>query len=269
MLLSSSIQEAKFYWQEYFKTIYWERLCWRKATKTILLTPEDRDCVKHLESNVNVELIPNGIDHDLTIDYHNEIQLNDNFRHEAHTTGSIIDDNAQTILFVGNFLYYPNIDAILFFCKDIFPIILKENHNANLLIVGNSPPPEIKALEVQNKGNVVVTGYVSSLYPFYNSAKVVVCPLRIGGGIKFKIIEALQAGKAIVSTSVGAQGIDIDKRLLYISDRIFDFASNVIRLLSDQELRHNQELNALKFMKTMPRWTDVEEAYERCYIEMS
>jgi glycosyltransferase involved in cell wall biosynthesis len=269
MLLSSSIQEAQLYWQEYCQTLYWERLCWRRANKIITLTPEDTDCIKRLEPNVDVEFIPNGTDHDFEIDHFNEIQLTNNSTHQAHSEGGINYNSTPSILFVGNFLYYPNIDAILFFCKDIFPLILKEIHNAVLLIVGNSPSPEIKALEAQHKGHVVVTGYVSSLYHFYNSAKVVVCPLRIGGGIKVKIIEALRAGKAIVSTSVGVQGIDINKGLLYVSDRISDFATNVSRLLSDQELRHNQELNALKFMKSMPRWTDVEKAYVRCYTEMS
>lgn len=269
MLLSSSIQEAKFYWQEYFQTLYWERFCWRRATKTIALTPEDADCIKRLESNVDVEFIPNGIDHESTIDNLDETQSTDNSTKQANTIGIINDDNSQSILFVGNFHYYPNIDAILFFSKNIFPLILKEIHDARLFIVGNSPPSEIKALEAQNKGNVIVTGYVSSLYPFYNSAKVVVCPLRIGGGIKVKIIEALRAGKAIVSTSVGAQGIDINKRLLCVSDRISDFANNVVRLLSDKDLRHSQELNALRFMKTMPQWSDVEESYVRCYEAMS
>lgn len=269
MLLSSSIQEAQYFWQDYYQTLYWERLCWKKATKIITLTPEDADCIRRLESNVEVELIPNGIDHDFTIDQPDDNQLTDNFSHHVSTKGAMIDDNAPSILFVGNFLYYPNIDAILFFCKNIFPLILKEIHNAKLLVVGSSPPPEIKALEAHNKGNVVITGYVSSLYPFYNYAKVVVCPLRIGGGIKVKIIEALRAGKAIVSTSVGAQGIDINKGLLYVSDKISDFAINVIRLLSDKELRRNQELNTLKFMKTMPHWTDVEQAYIRCYTDMS
>jgi glycosyltransferase involved in cell wall biosynthesis len=268
MLLSSSIKEAQLYWQEYYQTLYWERFCWRRANKTITLTPEDTDCIKRLESNVDVEFIPNGIDHDFEIDHFNEIQLTNNSTYQSHNEGVINDDSTPSILFVGNFLYYPNIDGILFFCKKIFPLILKEIHNAKLLIVGNSPSPEIKALEAQNRGHVVVTGYVSSLYPFYNSAKVVVCPLRIGGGIKVKIIEALRAGKAIVSTSVGVQGIDINKRLLYVSDRISDFANNVIRLLSDQELRHNQELNALKLIRTMPQWDEVEESYIRCYTEM-
>jgi glycosyltransferase involved in cell wall biosynthesis len=96
-----------------------------------------------------------------------------------------------------------------------------------------------------------------------------VCPLRIGGGIKVKIIEALRAGKATVSTSVGAQGIDINNRLLYVSDRISEFANNVIQLLSDPVLRCNHEANVLRSIKSMPKWDEVEEAYVRCYTGLS
>jgi glycosyltransferase involved in cell wall biosynthesis len=269
MLLSTSVKEAYFYWQEYYNTLYWERIYWRRATKTITLTPEDADCIRRLEPNVNIELIPNGVDHDFAIDHLNEARLTNNSSQHTCTWGATRNDDIPSILFVGNFLYYPNIDAILFFHKSIFPLILKEIRNARLLIVGNSPPPEIKALEAQNKGNVFVTGYESSLYPFYKSAKVVVCPLRIGGGIKVKIIEALRAGKATVSRSVGAQGIDINKRLLYVSDRISEFANNVIQLLSDPVLRYNHEANVLRSIKSMPKWDEVKEAYVRCYTGLS
>jgi glycosyltransferase involved in cell wall biosynthesis len=268
MLLCSCIQEAYIHWQDYYQTLYWERYYWRKATKTITLTSEDAECIKRLEPTADVELIPNGIDHDFAIDHVME-PPSSNFSNLLEFSGEIISNNeTPSILFVGNFLYYPNVDAILFFCKRIFPLILQEVSNAKLLIVGSSPPAEVRALEAENRDNVVVTGYVSSLYPFYKYAKVVVCPLRIGGGIKVKIIEALRAGKAIVSTSVGAQGIKISDRLLFVSDRISDFANNVIKLLSDNELRHNQELNTLQCMKTMPKWEQVEEAYVRCYNEM-
>jgi polysaccharide biosynthesis protein PslH len=156
----------------------------------------------------------------------------------------------------------------LYFCKDIFPLILEEVPNARLFIVSNSPPPEILALGAQNN-NVVITGYVSSLYPFYKSAKVVVCPLRIGGGIKVKILEAMRAGKAIVTTSVGAQGLNIDNQLLCIADKVSDFANYVIQFLSIAKERHHQEQSALQFAKTMPTWNQVNEDYIRCYTEIS
>jgi glycosyltransferase involved in cell wall biosynthesis len=100
--------------------------------------------------------------------------------------------------------------------------------------------------------HIEVTGYVESINPFYKAAQVVVCPLRIGGGIKVKILEALKAGKAIVSTSVGAQGLNIDNGALCVCDNVSDFASNVIRLLVNPQERYLQEQEALRFGRSSP-----------------
>ena len=95
----------------------------------------------------------------------------------------------------------------LYFSQLIFPLVLQAVPNAKLFIVGNEPPPSLLSLTLNKQ--IEVTGYVDSLIPFYNLANVVVCPLRIGGGVKVKVLEALKAGKAIVSTSIGAQGLDV------------------------------------------------------------
>ena len=268
MLLSTSLEEAYFYWQEYYYTLYWERYYWRRATKIIAITTDDEASIRRLEPDVNVMFIPNGTDHGFAVDQSNKLKMSNDCSLLDSSVAQVVKQDIPSILFVGNFLYYPNIDAALYFCKDIFPLILEEVPNAILFIVGNSPPTEILALEAQHN-NVVITGYVSSLYPFYKTAKVVVCPLRIGGGIKVKILEAVRAGKAIVSTSVGAQGLNIDNQLLRIADKVSDFANYVIRFLSIAEERHHQEENALQFAKTMPTWNQVNEDYIRCYTEIS
>ncbi len=109
--------------------------------------------------------------------------------------------------------------------------------------------------------HIKVTGYVESLTPFYNAAEVVVCPLRIGGGIKVKILEALKAGKAIVSTSIGAQGLNFNNQALCICDKVSDFANNVIRLLINPHERYLQEQEALRFGRTFPTWKQIAEQY--------
>jgi glycosyltransferase involved in cell wall biosynthesis len=268
MLLSPSLVEAQFYWQEYYYTLYWERYYWRRATKIITITTDDEASIRRLEPDVDVILIPNGSDHDIAVDQSHRLEMSNDYALLDCSVDQDIKQDIPSVLFVGNFLYYPNIDAALYFCNDIFPLILEEVPDARLFIVGNSPPPEIRALRAHNN-NVVITGYVSSLYSFYKSAKVVVCPLRIGGGIKVKILEAVRAGKAIVSTSVGAQGLNIYNQLLCIADKPSDFANYVIRFLSIAEERHHQEQNALEFAKTMPTWDQVNEHYIRCYTEIS
>jgi glycosyltransferase involved in cell wall biosynthesis len=268
LLLSSSLADRFLYWRDYYNTFYWESNFWKKATKIVTISAEDELSMRRQEPNMDVITIPNGIDHNIVIDRPVDPELLGRSSFSIPDYDGTLNNNNSLILFVGNFLYDPNIDATLYFCKQIFPLILKYIHNAKLLLVGNSPTPEILKLGTSSSKNIIVTGYVDSLYPFYKAAKVVVCPLRIGGGIKVKILEALRAGKAIVSTSVGAQGLSVDNPALCICDKIDDFAANVVRFLSNPQDRHRQEQEALLFAKTIPTWEKVKEKYIQCYNEM-
>lgn len=254
-------QEKSYFWTEYIKTLKWERLMWKRATVCVALTDEDKINMERLDSNLDVRMIPNGIDHQEEIDVATTLSSNSN----EH---SFINDNCPSILFVGNFAYEPNSDAALYFCKHIFPLILKDVPNVKLYLVGNAPPPEICSL-TSNK-QIEVTGRVVSLIPFYKHADVIVCPLRIGGGVKVKVLEALGFGKAIVSTSVGAQGLDLSTyRAVAVADDVTDFAKNVVRFLVQREVRHIQEREALAYARTLPSWDQVSEAFARLYEEMA
>jgi polysaccharide biosynthesis protein PslH len=172
-----------------------------------------------------------------------------------------------TILFVGNFAYEPNVDAALYFSREIFPLILNDVPEVRLILVGNAPPQEICSLTSNRQ--IEVTGGVPSLIPFYKNADVVVCPLRIGGGVKVKVLEALGLGKAIVSTSIGAQGLDLSTyRPLAVADEVTDFAQNVIRLIQHQEERHMLEQEALAYSVTLPSWEQVTSTFSRLYEEL-
>jgi glycosyltransferase involved in cell wall biosynthesis len=255
-------QEKSYFWSEYIKTLKWERLMWKRATVCVALTNEDKFTMERLESNIDVRMIPNGSDHQKKIDVATTFLLSNSFEH------SVISDNCPSILFVGNFAYEPNTDAALYFSRDIFPLILKDVPDVKLFLVGNAPPPEICSL-TSNK-QIEVTGRVASLIPFYKHADVVVCPLRIGGGVKVKVLEALGFGKAIVSTSVGAQGLDLSTyRAVAVADDLRNFAENVVRLLVQPEVRHIQEREALAYARTLPSWDQVLEAFAGLYEEMA
>jgi glycosyltransferase involved in cell wall biosynthesis len=257
-MLSTSSQEKSRYWQEYVYTLKWERIFWRRAKICVTLTVEDKIAMKRLESDINIKMIPDGIDH-----------LKDNGAHKRQ--GNILNSHiaramGSRILLVGNFAYEPNIDAALYFSNQIFPLVLQAVPNAKLFIVGNEPPPQI--LSLRSNRQIVVTGYVESVIPFYRMADVVVCPLRIGGGIKVKVLEALYAGKAIVSTSVGAQGLGSNTRqALTVANDVTHFAQSVIRLLQDPEERLKLERNALTYAKNLPTWDHATQAFVKCYEE--
>ena len=256
--LATIQQDKSYYWQEYVYTLKWERTFWKRATKCVTLTTEDESNMRQLEPHVDIRTIPNGIDHRKMIDEAASSNICKN---------SIVSAKCPSILFVGNFLYEPNIDAALYFSQLIFPLILKDVPNAKLHLVGNAPPPEVSSLTLNKQ--IKVSGYVDSLTNFYKDADVVVCPLRIGGGVKVKVLEALNAGKAIVSTSIGAQGLNLSTYpSLTVADEVADFAEKVVRFLLDPQKRYRQEQQALAYASILPTWDQATEAFVQCYKEI-
>src|SRR5919202_4505824 len=242
-MLATTQQEKSCFWSEYIKTLKWEQFMWKRATVCVALTQEDKIKIKQQESSIDVRIIPNGSDHQKMI---GDAALSNSFNNNS----SIIE-KCPSILFVGNFAYGPNVDAALYFSQHIFPLILKDVPNVELYLGGNAPPLEIRSLT--SNGQIKVTGRVDSLIPFYKDAEVVVCPLRIGGGVKVKVLEALCLGKAIVSTSVGAQGLDLSTyRAVTVADEASDFAEKVIQLLLHPQKRRMQEKEALAYARTLP-----------------
>jgi glycosyltransferase involved in cell wall biosynthesis len=115
--------------------------------------------------------------------------------------------------------------------------------NVHVRIVGHSPPPEIQ--ELTREPGIEVTGSVDDVRPYYSSATVFVVPLRLGGGTRLKIIEAMAMGLPVVSTSVGAEGLDLrDGQDILLADGPIPFADATIRLLTDPALRQTLAQNA-------------------------
>jgi glycosyltransferase involved in cell wall biosynthesis len=146
------------------------------------------------------------------------------------------------VVFTGSMDWEPNIDAMEYFCRDVWPTILTEFPKARFQIVGRTPHPRVRRLASES---VEVTGSVPSVTDYLKPATVVVVPLRIGGGTRLKVYEAMAMGKALVSTSIGAEGLDFtDRRDLYIADDAKSFGDAILQLLRDTELRRQCEVNA-------------------------
>ena len=142
------------------------------------------------------------------------------------------------LIFVGNFSHSSNVDAAVYFCKEILPLIKKNFPDVSLLIAGAVPPLFIKNLPKFNK-NIMVTGYVENLKDIYAQGKVLVAPMRYGTGMRFKILEALASGAAVVTTFIGSSGVNF-KDIIRIADGKHEFADAVIELLGVLDKR--QEL---------------------------
>lgn len=141
----------------------------------------------------------------------------------------------EGLLFVGGFAHPPNADAVLWFAKEVFPMI-REKLDVNFYVVGSRVTEEIKALEQPGSG-IIVKGFVSEeeLSELYRNCRIVVVPLRYGAGVKGKVVEAIYNGAPIVTTSVGSEGIPGVEDVLLVEDKPEDFAKAVTELYGDEK----------------------------------
>ena len=142
-------------------------------------------------------------------------------------------EKKEGLLFVGGFAHPPNADAVLWFAREVFPLI-REKLPVNFYIVGSKVTEEIKALEQPGNG-IIVKGFVSEeeLSELYRTCRLVVVPLRYGAGVKGKVVEAIYNGAPIVTTSVGSEGIPGVEDVLLVEDQPEAFANTVVKTYSD------------------------------------
>lgn len=150
--------------------------------------------------------------------------------------------NPPLIVFTGSMDWEPNIDAVEYFCSDIFPTVLAAFPAARFQIVGRNPHARVRKLA---SASVEVTGTVPSVAEYLRNATAVIVPLRIGGGTRLKIFEAMAMKKALISTSIGAEGLDVTSgRDCLIADDAGSFANAIVTVLQEPALRHGYEENA-------------------------
>jgi glycosyltransferase involved in cell wall biosynthesis len=171
--------------------------------------------------------------------------------------------DGRTVIFFGLLSYAPNVDGVTHFVQDIWPRIAEAHPDARLKIVGGRPPPSLLALAGPR---VQLTGFVPDLRPHLAAAAVVVVPLRLGGGTRLKIVEAMAMGKAIVSTALGAEGIEaVPGRDLLIHDEPAAFADAVSRLLADPDLAARIGQSARRLAVQRYSWSEAAQALEGFY----
>ena len=141
------------------------------------------------------------------------------------------------LLFVGSFHHKPNLDAVRWFTAHCWPLIRARAPDAELTIAGTCPPDAMRELQALPGEGVTVTGWVPSVEPYHDAARVSIAPLRFGAGVKGKIGDAIAAGVPVVTTSIGAEGMSLeDGRHALIADDAEGFAAAVIRLMDDDDL---------------------------------
>jgi sugar transferase (PEP-CTERM/EpsH1 system associated) len=170
------------------------------------------------------------------------------------------------LVFTGSMDWLPNEDAMQYFVREILPRIRQFEPDATLSIIGRSPTPAVRRLASEH--GVRVTGSVDDVRPHVAAGSVYVVPLRIGGGTRLKIFEAMAMGKAVVSTTIGAEGLPVTpEQHIVIADAPQQFAEAVVRLVRDDEMRRRLEVGARKLVGERYDWSavahDFEDALER------
>ena len=174
--------------------------------------------------------------------------------------------DGRTLVYFGLLSTIPNIDGVVHFVRDIWPRIAKAHPEAHCKIIGGGPPPSLLALAGPR---VELTGFVSDLRPHLAAAAAVVVPLRLGGGTRLKIVEAMAMGKAIVSTTLGAEGIEaVPGRDILIEDDPAASANAVSRLLTEPGLAAHIGQSARRLAAERYAWSGAAQALEGFYRQI-
>ncbi len=189
----------------------------RKFYACTCCSNDDKDILDNLsQKTVPVHSIPNGVDLGF-------------FR----TDKTNVQEMENSIVFTGSMDWLPNDDAITYFCDAILPLIWQKDPQIKLYVVGKKPSASVKKLS-QSDPRVIVTGRVDDVRPYVERSRIFIVPLRIGGGTRLKILEAMSMRKAIVSTTIGAEGIECQDGLnIALADTPESFAAKIIELSKD------------------------------------
>ena len=224
----------------------YERWMYDPYARTIVLSDVDRAALLAGNPSLRVDVIPNGVD-----------------LGAFQADGAERADNA--LLFVGNFEYPPNADAALQLAAEIFPRVQARVPEAKLWLVGNGPPPALQALA---NDAITVTGRVPDVQPYLAFATAFISPLRVGVGIKNKVLEALAMGCPLVATPLSVDGIAVTEGLDAIVAADEDLADATVRVLQDDALRRRLSSNGRSLIEARYSWSYVAESYESLYAEI-
>lgn len=232
------------------KIKYWEKYFWRKAERLVTMSDEDRNEIKkELQEDVRVDVVANGVD-------------SSRF---SQTPKRL--PRQPTVLFVGTFKWLPNIDAVKYLVNDLWPGIKSQVPQAKLWIVGHSPTKEI--LRLGKKSDVQVSAHVADIRDAYAKAHVLLAPIRSGKGTRYKVLEAMATQTPVVTTSLGAEGLDIESgKHVLIGDDDQSLINHTAELLNNKTLQKNLARAAKQVVQNKYNWQAISKDLDRLYREL-
>ena len=215
----------------------------------LMITREDKNRIERMNPSVKTCIVPAGVD-------------------TSYFYPLKIEEEPGSLVFVGDLSWLPNVDGVLWFYNRVWPRIKKASLPVKFYVIGRRPPEKIRKLSKKDE-NIVVTGFVRDVRPYVARCSVYIVPLRIGGGMRLKILEAMGMERPVVATSVGAEGIMVTEREnIMLADGEADFAERVIELLKERNLRRRVAQGGKSLIEQKYRWESVIEALEKEYFRV-
>ena len=216
-----------------------------KFAVNIVMSDTDGTELKKIAGHITLAVVPNGVDTDYF------------FPSQGSETLSLV--------YTGGMNMFANKDAVLYFLNEIWLLIKAEEPSAEFYAVGQDPPPELIKI-AGNDPQVIVPGYVDDIRPFVAKASVYVVPLRVGGGTRLKILDAMAMGKAIVSTSIGCEGLKVSNgENILIADTPSTFAENTLELLRNKRKRGDLGAAARRLVESKYGWETIGRTLQQVY----
>ena len=254
-------------WKRYFlvhKNPLWKLVAWREyqtmaraerhfttmADHVLTVSDEDRKTFLEFLPEEKVTTVPTGVD----LDYFKPAES---------------PERSHSLVFTGSMDWLPNEDAIIYFSTEILPLVQQRFPDVTLSVVGRRPTRKVLTL-AENNPAIRVTGAVDDIRPYVNEAAVYVVPLRIGGGTRIKIFEAMAMGSAIVSTSIGAEGLPVSHgKDILLADSAEAFANRTVALLTQPAERRRLGLAARALVESRYGWAEVTNVLEKVLIRVA
>jgi glycosyltransferase involved in cell wall biosynthesis len=225
----------------------WEPRVAEKFDRCITVSNIDKNILLKFNPKLLVDVVPNGVD--------------------THFYQPLPEEEGiPSLLFIGKMNYQPCVDAAIYFCEEILPLIRKRIDNVEVWLVGREPDARVLKL---NNTYIHVTGLVESVIPYYKRSIVTVVPLRSGGGTRLKILESMALNRPVVSTTIGCEGLDVvDGDHILIADEPNKFAEKVIQLIENKTLREHIKQNARCLIEDRYDWDQLANNLIQVYSSM-